>query len=204
MGLRFAAMLLSGWAIAGSALAGEVSMDPAAAGSGTFRLDGSHSQIVFSISHLGLTEFYSRFNRLSGKLTFNPGQLAASEVNVSVQTGSVDTPSGELTRELAGPNVFDAQNFPEATFKSVGVMRTGDSTGTIVGDLTIKGVTQRVTLDVRFEGTETSPISGRQILGFHATTVIKRSDFHLTGMMWEPLVGDDVKLTIEALFQKEN
>ena len=80
--------------------------------------------------------------------------------------------------------------------------RTDATHGTITGDLTIRDVTKPVTLDVTFTGTELNPLDDSRVLGFQATATIKRSDFGMTGMIWEPLVGDDVKLIIEAMFQQ--
>jgi polyisoprenoid-binding protein YceI len=97
--------------------------------------------------------------------------------------------------------VFDAAKYPTATFKSTTVTRTGPGTGTITGDLTLHGVTRPVTLDATFGGLTTDPFSGADDIGFRATTTIRRTDFGLTGMVWESVVGDDVKLTIEAMFQ---
>jgi polyisoprenoid-binding protein YceI len=97
--------------------------------------------------------------------------------------------------------VFDATKYPTATFKSTSVTRTGANTGTITGDLTLHGVTKSVTLDATFGGLTTDPFSGADDIGFHATATVKRTDFGLTGMVWESVVGDDVKLTIEAMFQ---
>jgi polyisoprenoid-binding protein YceI len=70
-----------------------------------------------------------------------------------------------------------------------------------LGDLTIKGIAKPVTLDAIFNGGLKSPLGGNSyLIGFHATMTIKRSDFNMTNTMWSPLVGDDVKVTIEALF----
>ncbi len=77
-------------------------------------------------------------------------------------------------------------------------------TAPITGDLTIRNVTKPVTLDVIFTGTELNPLDDSRVLGFEATATIKRSDFGMTGMVWEPLVGDDIKITIEAMFQRES
>jgi polyisoprenoid-binding protein YceI len=182
----------------------QVSKDPTQAPSGTYALETAHSQVLFSISHIGLTDFHGRFDRLSGTLKFNAQDPARSAVSIAIDTGSVDTPSDRLNDELMGPTVFDAANAPQATFTSTAIVRTGPSTGTITGDLTIRKVTKPVTLDVVFTGTENNPLGDSRVLGFHATATIKRTDFGITGMVWEPMVGDEVTLTIEAMFNREN
>jgi polyisoprenoid-binding protein YceI len=183
------------------AAAQSVSKDTSLAPSGTYLLDPSHSQLLFSIAHLGLTDFYGRFDRLSGTLNFDPKAPEKSGVAVTVDTTSVDTPSSGLNDELKG-TVFGVRAFPAAAFKSTAVVRTGPDTGRIEGTLTIKGVTRPVTLDVVFSGGEEDPLNGSYALGFKATATIKRTDFGLTGMEWEPLVGDDVTLIIEAMFER--
>ena len=192
-------------ALALSALpaAAQTAHDPKQAPTGVYSLETRHSQLVFAIPHLGITDYYGRFNRLSGTLNFNSGQPEKSAVTVTIDMSSVDTPSHELIGELAGPHVFDAATYPTATFKSTSIARTGPNTGKISGDLTLHGVTKPVTLDVVFNGVAADPFSGADDIGFEATATVKRTDFGITGMVWESMVGDDVKLTIEAMFQHQ-
>lgn len=177
------------------------SSDPKQAPTGSYSLETRHSQLLFAIPHMGITDYYGRFDKLSGSLNWNAGAPEKSSVNVTIDMTSADTPSRELIGELIGANVFKADQFPTATFKSTSVTRTGPSTGTIAGDLTLRGVTRPVTLDVTFGGVTQDTFTGANDIGFHATATVKRTDFGITGMVWEGIVGDDVKLTIEAMFQ---
>lgn len=195
-----AALLLLGAAPVATPALAQVTTDPAAIPAGTYKMETAHSQLLFSIAHLGLTDYYGRFDRLSGTLHFDPREPERSTVTVSVDPASVDTPSADLNSELSGPDVFDVQKFPEATFRSTAVIRTGPSTGQIVGDLTLRGVTRKVTLLVTFSGGAPDPLRGGTAIGFRATGKIKRSDFGITGMRWEPMVGDEVTLIINAMF----
>jgi polyisoprenoid-binding protein YceI len=112
--------------------------------------------------------------------------------------------SSELMGEIVGPSVFDSAKFPTATFVSKTIERTGPASGKMTGDLTIHGVTRPVTFDVTFNGGASSPMGGASYaLGFHATAVVKRSDYGLDKMMWTSFVGDEVRLTIEAMFQQQ-
>lgn len=181
----------------------QVSPGPAEAPSGTYRLEAAHSQLLFSVLHGGLTDYYGRFDKLSGTLTFDSHQPEKSTVTVQVDTASVDTPSSGLNNELQGPDVFDAAKFGDATFKSTAVTRTGATTGTVTGELTLHGVTRPVTLDATFTGGEPNPLGGGYSVGFRATATIRRTDFGITGMRWEPFVSDDVKLIIAAMFDRE-
>ena len=202
--LRFALIPVLVALAALPAAADDVSMDASQAESGTYRLETAHTQILFSIRHIGLTDYYGRFDKMSGTLNYNSGQPEHSAVSISIDTGSIDTPSARLNDTLKGADVFNTVKFPDATFKSTGLKRIDASHGTITGDLTMRGVTKPVTLNVTFTGVERNPLDDSRVLGFHAETTIKRSDFGITGMVWEPLVGDDIKIIIEAMFQRES
>lgn len=203
--MRALSLAVAVLAFAVAAQADGVSPDPKQAPTGRYAMDQGHSQVLFAIRHEGLTEYYGRFDRLSGSLNYDSAEPEKSAVSVSIDTASVDVPSQSLSQTLAGSDVFDAKDFPTASFKSTSIVRTGPTTGKITGDLTIKNVTRPVTLDAVFEGGRPNPMSSSYAIGFHADATIKRTDFGLTGMRWEPFVGDEVTLTVEALFvqQKE-
>ena len=123
--LRRVAAVTLALGIAGplSAEAQTVSTDTSLAPTGAYNLDPSHSQLLFSIVHLGLTDYYGRFDRLSGTLNFDPKSPEKSNVAVTIDTTSVDTPSGGVNDELKG-TVFGTRAFPTATFKSTAITRT--------------------------------------------------------------------------------
>jgi polyisoprenoid-binding protein YceI len=178
-------------------------MDPKNAPPGAYQIETHHTQIIFAIPHLGITDYYGRFEKYSGTLNFNPGAPEKSSVDVSVDTSSANVMSSEVVGQLVGPSVFDSAKFPTATFKSTSVVRSGPNTGKMTGDLTIHGVTKSVTFDVTYNGGLHAPIGNAYDLGFHATATIRRSDFGLDKMIWASFVGDEVKLTIEAMFLQQ-
>jgi polyisoprenoid-binding protein YceI len=180
-----------------------VSTDSKQAPTGRYTVDPRHTQILFSIVHTGTVDYYGRFDRISGTLNYDSQQPEKSKVTITIDMTSVDTPSSTLNTELASPSTFDAAKFPTATFASTSITRTGPTTGKITGNLTLKNITRPVTLDVTFHGGAMNPMSNAYMMGFAATTTIKRTDFGVTGMRWEPMVSDDVKLVIEALFQQQ-
>jgi polyisoprenoid-binding protein YceI len=191
-------------ALAGSVHAADVSTDPKRAPAGAYQVETHHTMVIFAIPHLGLTDYYGRFEKISGTLNFNPGAPEKSSVSVSIDTASANVMSSELVGELVGPHVFDSAQFPTATFTSTSITRTGSNSGTMTGDLTLHGITKPVTFAITFNGGMPSPMGGSTYdLGFHATATIKRSDFGLNSMMWSSFVSDEVKLTIEALFQQQ-
>lgn len=180
-----------------------VSTDPKQAPAGTYQVETRHTQVLFAIPHFGITDYYGRFEKVSGTLNFNPTAPEKSSVSITIDTASANVMSSELVGEIVGPSVFDSANFPTATFTSTAIARTGPNSGKMTGDLTIHGVKKSITFEVTFNGGTTSPMGAAAYdLGFHATATIKRSDFGLDKMMWSAAVGDEVKLTIEAMFQQ--
>jgi polyisoprenoid-binding protein YceI len=186
-----------------SAGAQNVSRDPARAPNGAYAADVDHTQVLFAISHLGLTDYFGRFDKVQGTLTYDGNQPERSSLSITIDATSLDTPSERLTNELKSSSVFDTQQFPAASFKSTSVARTGPNAGRVAGILTIRNVSRPVTLDVTFNGSEPYPLKSGSTLGFHATTTIKRSEFGLNTMSWSMYVGDDVRLNIEAMFDQQ-
>jgi polyisoprenoid-binding protein YceI len=167
---------------------------------GDYALDPSHATVIFAVDHLGFSTFYGRFDRLDGTLSFNPADPGASRVAVRVDTGSVNTNSPALDTQLRASSMFDSEQYPVATFISETIEKTGENKGIVSGRLTIRGVTRPVSLAATFGGSGTNPSSGQQTVGFNAEAVIRRSDFGLKA--WLPLVGDEVRLIINAEFVK--
>jgi polyisoprenoid-binding protein YceI len=178
-----------------------VSKDPARAPAGTYVANEDHTQVLFSILHLGLTEYHGRFDKISGTLTFDAKLPERSAVSITIDAGSLDTTSDKLNNTLK--TIFRVQQFPTAVFKSTSITHTGVDTGRISGMLTIRDVTKPVILDVTFNGGGTPPLSSGYSLGFHATGTIRRSDFGVDQMIWSRFVGDEVNLTIEAQFDQQ-
>ncbi|CAM3228968.1 Lipid/polyisoprenoid-binding YceI-like domain-containing protein [Sphingomonas antarctica] len=169
---------------------------------GTYKVDPNHTQVLFEINHLGFSEYSGMFVEPSGTLTLDPAHPAAAKVDIAFPIAKVRTTVAGLDAHLQTPDFFDAAKFPEGRFVSTRIVATG-TTATISGDLTIHGVTKPVTLNARFIGAGTMAMGGpaKLNIGFQATTTIKRSDWGMS--MGIPLVGDTVKLTINAAFAKE-
>ena len=162
-------------------------------------IDNSHTNVLFGLSHMGFSQYYGRFNVITGTLEFDAKAPEKSKLDVKIDIASIDTNSAELEKKLVGADWFDAAKFPSATFVSTKVEKTSATKGKVTGDLTIHGVTKPVVLDVTFNGAGQNPIAAVPQLGFSATTQIKRSDFGVA--QYVPMVGDEVTLTIESEFQ---
>ncbi|HEX6237242.1 MAG TPA: YceI family protein [Acidimicrobiales bacterium] len=166
---------------------------------GVWEIDPSHAEVAFIGRHLMLAKVRGRFTGVSGALTI-ADDPTESRLDVTIDMASVD--SGDQARDdsLRSPDLFDVENHPVATFRSTGVTRTG-TTGTVTGDLTIRGVTRPVTLEVEYLGHARDPW-GNDRVGFSAHATINREDWGLT---WNMIlegggvgVSKEIRLEIEV------
>lgn len=196
--------LLAIWLIASGAQAQSVATNPGLAPAGRYRVVRDHTQVVFSIMHLGLSPYFGRIGGATGNMTFSPLDPTRSTVSIELDTKSLSTMSDAVSRALCADDAFACARSPRIQFRSTSIKRTGDTSGEITGDLTLAGVTRPVTLTARFHGGMQGPLGQDNYqLGFSAEATIKRSDFGLTKMIWNPTVGDEVKLLIAAEFEQD-
>jgi polyisoprenoid-binding protein YceI len=182
----------------------DVATNPGLAPQGRYSVVRDHTQVFFSIMHLGLSPYYGRFAGASGTLNFNPLDPTKSSLDITIDPKTASTLSDQISRELCRPDVFSCAKFSKIAFKSTAIMRTGNTTGDITGDLTIAGVTKPVTLHTTFYGGMQGPLGQNNYqLGFSAETTVKRGDFGLTKMIWSSAVGDEIKLMIAAEFEQD-
>ena len=164
----------------------------------TFAIDLAHSNIVFLIDHLGYSRMIGQFQDFEGSFVFDEADVTKSTLSVTVQTASVDTDHEARDNHLRSPDFFNAAEFPEMTFKSTAIEKTGESTGKITGDLTLLGTTKPVTLDVRFHKKATHPLpqyNGVLVAGFSARASLLRSEWGMKTFV--PNLGDEIEIWIE-------
>ncbi|RKR31333.1 YceI family protein [Paraburkholderia sp. BL17N1] len=168
---------------------------------GHYAIEPYHTQVVFSLSHFGFTEFTGLFSGASGTLDFDPAAPKADKLDITVPVSSVLTTSTQLNEELKGGQWFDAAQFPNAHFLSTDVKRFNATDIGVSGTLTLHGVSKPVVLKAHLVGAGINPLNKSKNIGFSATTTIKRSDFGVN--QYVPMVGDDVRLTIAAGFVQQ-
>jgi len=174
---------------------------------GAYTVDKAHTSLTFRVSHIGFSMYTGRFSRFDAQLQFDPDDIAASRVNVTIDPKSIEAdnaPSGFL-QSLAGKDWLDAERFPEMKFRTRSVESTGKQTFRIRGELTLHGVTKPVTLDATYNGGYAShPYDPQARVGFSARGSFKRSDFGVSYGIPEPGttmgVGDQVEVLIESEF----
>jgi polyisoprenoid-binding protein YceI len=166
---------------------------------GTYKVESYHTQVGFSLSHFGFTNYSGLFSGATGNLQLDPAHLTKAKLDVTIPVQSITTTVAQLTDELKGDKWFDAAKFPSATFTSTKVVSGSNGEATITGNLTLHGVTKPVVLHAHFIGAGVNPIDKAYTVGFEATTTIKRSEFGVS--TYVPVVGDDVQLTIAGAFE---
>lgn len=195
--LAVCALALAGCATAAS-IVYPVNREALKARPGDYVLDPQHTNVIFAVEHLGFSTFYGRFADISGRLSIDPDDPAASDVAVRIAAASVDTLSDDLDEKLKGAGMFDAARHPDILFASTRVTTTGDNEADIEGVLTVKDVSGPLVIHAIFHGEGTDPATGRRTVGFDANAALKRSDFDLD--QWSGFVGNEVRLIIGAEF----
>jgi polyisoprenoid-binding protein YceI len=167
----------------------------------TWAIDPSHSDVTFKIRHMMISTVSGQFEEFSGTVETANEDFSGADVRFSAKIDSVNTKNEDRDNHLKSDDFFNAEKYPELTFKS----KSYDG-NQLVGDLTIRDVTKEVTLDTSFNGVVTDPY-GQTKAGFEITGKINRKDFNLT---WSAVteagkivVSDEVKLVIDAQFVKQ-
>jgi polyisoprenoid-binding protein YceI len=167
-----------------------------AAQAGTWQIDPNHSSAQFSVRHLGVSTVRGAFTKVSGSAQIDPSDPTKGSLTATIQSSSIDTRVEMRDNDLRSPNFLDAQKFPTITFQSKQVKSAGSGRLQITGDLTIRGVTKEVTLDVEGPSAPIKDPWGNQRMGASASTKINRKDFGVNGA--PGVVGDDISITIDA------
>lgn len=168
---------------------------------GTYTLDPAHASVLFKIDHLGFSTYIGRFEDIDASLDFDSDDPAAAQLQAVIDMTSLDIANDDFAQTLMGPDWFDAATYPQAVFTSKAITVTGDATGQVRGDLTLKGVTAPLTLDVTFNGGARDLVRGAYVTGFSGRGVIDRTTFGVDA--FAGLIANNVTLEIEAEFLRE-
>ena len=155
-----------------------------------------HSQLGFSVTHLGISTIRGTFDRYQGTLTVG-GALDGTSVAISADMSSVNSGNKMRDDHMHAADWFDVANHPEMVFTSTGITANGDAYA-LTGDLSIKGVTRPVVLDVSYNGSGVFPMDGSTHHGFRATGSISRSAYGVS--FGVPGVSDSVELALDLQF----
>jgi polyisoprenoid-binding protein YceI len=168
---------------------------------GDWQLDPYHTQIEFATKHLGMMTVRGYFDEFSAKADIDPANAAAASVEVTISTASIRTNHPMRDNDLRSGNFLEVEKYPEITFKSTGVQAAGPDQYTLNGDLTIKGNTHPVALQVTRYGEFNDPGMMGHRIAYGATTKINRKDFGLTFnaiLDGRIVVGEEIQIAIEG------
>lgn len=177
-------------------------ISPAAAVAGaSWQIDSAHTEVEFSARHLMISNVKGRFSNPAGTASYDPARQGSLALEVTIPVATIDTRNAQRDAHLRSADFFDAEHHPTMTFKGKRIEGDIDGEFRLIGDLTIRGHTREVTLDVTAEGSGPDPW-GNDRLGFSATGKISRKEF---GLLWNQLletggvtVGDEIRIIINT------
>lgn len=168
----------------------------------TWSIDKAHSKVGFEITHMMISDVEGSFGSFDATVTSSKDDFSDAKVELTADISSIDTDNEQRDKHLQSPDYFDAAKYPKLTFKSKSIKKKGDKTYALTGDLTMHGVTKSVTLEVKYRGTVTNPMSKKPVAGFKVTGTIKRTDFGIAPDTAEAMLSDEVAIEVSAEFVK--
>jgi len=171
----------------------------------TYKIDPAHSEILFKVRHLMISNVTGSFKKFDGSLENEAGDFSDAKISFEADIDSIETNSAQRDGHLKSDDFFNAEQFPKLTFVSTGITKESDEEYKLQGDLTIRDVTKNITLDVTYNGTVVDPW-GQTKAGFELTGKINRKEF---GLKWHAatetggiVAGDEVKLILNVQMLK--
>jgi len=172
----------------------------------SWQVDYAHSEVTFSVKHMMISTVRGRFDKFNVNVDFNEQEPTRSSVEVQIDAASINTKEERRDGHLKSADFLDVEHHPYITFKSKRVEKIDDHRGQVIGDLTIRGISKEVALDVTYGGQLKNPW-GATMAAFSATAKINRTDWDLT---WNQtletggiLVGNDINVNIELELVKQ-
>lgn len=166
----------------------------------TWKNDKAHSQLTFTVTHLGVSDVTGVFNDFDVNIESAKPDFSDAVFSLNAKTASIDTRVEPRNNHLKSPDFFDVAKYPELTFKSTSIQKAGKDAYKLKGNLTIHGITKEVTLDLKFRGIIENPMSKKPTAGFQLTGTIKRSDFAVGNGFPAPMISDEVKIKADGEF----
>lgn len=168
--------------------------------SATWTNDDAHSQLGFTVTHLGISDVSGTFNDFDVTVKSSKPDFSDASFELIARTASIDTRVEARNTHLKSADFFDVEKYPTLEFKSTGLKKAGKNNYKLTGDLTLHGVTKSVTLDLQYRGTVENPMSKKQTAGFQLSGTIKRSDFNVGPAFPAPFISDEVRIKADGEF----
>jgi polyisoprenoid-binding protein YceI len=162
--------------------------------------DDPHSQLGFTVTHLGVADVSGTFNDFDAKITSSKPDFSDGVFELTAKVSSIDTKVDARDNHLKSADFFDAAKYPELKFKSTSLKKVGKNKYKLIGNLSLHGVTKPLTLKLEYRGSVENAMNKKQTAGFKVTGTIKRSDFNLGSGFPEPMISDEVRIKADAEF----
>jgi polyisoprenoid-binding protein YceI len=162
--------------------------------------DDAHSQIAFTVKHLGISDVTGTFNDFDVKINSEKPDFSDAVVELSAKVASIDTRVEARDNHLKSADFFDAEKYPTIHFKSTAIKPAGKNKYKLTGDLTMHGITRRITVDMKYVGSVENAMNKKQTAGFQVTTTIDRRDFNLGSGFPPPMISNEVRIKADGEF----
>lgn len=167
---------------------------------GNWKNDDAHSQLMFTVKHLGISEVSGTFNDFDVDIYADRADFSDAVFELTAKTVSIDTRVDARDNHLKSADFFDVQKYPTMHFKSTSIKKAGKDRYILTGDLTLHGVTKKVTMNLQYYGTVENAQPKKQTAGFQLTGMLKRSDFAVGNGFPPPMISDEVHIKADGEF----
>ena len=172
--------------------------------SGTWTNDDPHSQLGFTVTHLGIADVSGTFNDIDVTVKSTKADFSDASFELTAKTASIDTRVEQRNNHLKSADFFDVEKYPSLTFRSTSLKKTSENKYQVDGDLTMHGITKPVSMNLLYKGTVENPMSKKPTAGFQITGTLKRSDFNLGGKFPSAMISDEVSIKADGEFVANN
>ncbi len=166
----------------------------------SWKNDPPHSQLGFTVTHLGINDVSGTFNDFQTTVTSKKPDFSDAQFELAAKTASIDTRVDARNNHLKSADFFDVEKYPTMTYTSTSIKKTSKNHYKLTGNLTLHGVTKPVATDLVYKGTTVNPMSKKQTVAFQITGNIKRSDFGIGGKFPEAMISDEVRIKADGEF----
>lgn len=164
--------------------------------------DAPHSQLGFTVKHLGISDVSGTFNDFDVTVKSVNPDFSDAVFELTAKVASIDTRVDARDQHLKSADFFDAEKYPLITFKSKAIQKAGDNKFKLTGDLNMHGVTKEITMDLVHTGKVENQMAKKQVAGFQLTGVLKRSDFGIGPKFPAPMISDEVRIKADGEFMQ--
>lgn len=166
----------------------------------TWQNDDAHSQLGFTVTHLGIADVSGTFNDIDVTVKSSKPDFSDASFELTAKTASIDTRVEARNNHLKSADFFDVEKYPVMSFKSTSIRKVSKNKYRLTGDLNLHGITKQVTMDLLYRGSVENAMSKKQTVGFQVTGTINRTDFNLGNGFPPPMISNEVRIKADGEF----